>query len=109
MLVVKLPKAESGRWGDLVGKKDQFKSDDLKKDADPQASLMNMMKKMYDEGDEETKRSMKKAWFEAQNKKDSAGGMGGMPGMPGMEGMGGMGGMPGLGGLGGMWGGMGGL
>jgi len=29
---------------------------------DPQASMMNMMKKMYDEGDDDMKRMMTKAW-----------------------------------------------
>jgi len=50
---------------------------------DPQAGLMDMMKKMYDEGDDEMKRTIAKAWTEGQDKK--AGGMGGM--------MGGMGGL----------------
>ena len=59
--------------------------------ADPQASIMNMMKNMYEDGDDEMKRTINKAWEQAQNKKD---GMGGMPGM------GGMGGMPGMGGMG---------
>jgi calcyclin binding protein len=31
---------------------------------------MDMMKKMYDEGDDEMKRTMSKAWWEAQHKKD---------------------------------------
>ena len=39
------------------------------KDEDPGASLMNMMKKLYDEGDDEMKRTMKKAWHESQEKK----------------------------------------
>jgi calcyclin binding protein len=39
------------------------------KDSDPQAGLMNMMKQMYDEGDDEMKRTIRKSWYEAQNKK----------------------------------------
>lgn len=31
---------------------------------------MNMMKKMYDEGDEEMKRTIAKAWTESREKKD---------------------------------------
>lgn len=40
-----------------------------KKDADPQAGLMDMMKKMYEEGDDEMKRTIAKAWTESQDKK----------------------------------------
>ena len=36
--------------------------------ADPTASLMNMMKELYEKGDEETKRSIAKAWTESQEK-----------------------------------------
>jgi len=39
--------------------------------ADPNASLMSMMKQMYDDGDDEAKRTIKKAWMEAQDKKKS--------------------------------------
>ena len=46
---------------------------------DPQAGLMSMMKQMYDDGDDEMKRTIKKTWFESQQKKDGAmGGMGPM-------------------------------
>lgn len=45
--------------------------------SDPQAGLMNMMKKMYDEGDDEMKRSIRKAWHESQSKKMGGEGMGG--------------------------------
>merc|ERR1712226_592723 len=48
--------------------------------ADPSAGLMNMMKKMYEEGDDEMKRTIAKAWTEGQDKK----GMGGMGGMGGL-------------------------
>jgi len=36
---------------------------------DPSAGLMKMMKKMYDEGDDEMKRTIAKAWTEGQEKK----------------------------------------
>lgn len=66
---------------------------------------MNMMKKMYDEGDDNMKRTIAEAWTKSQDKKGEKDG-----GMPGMGGMGGMGGMPGMEGLGGMGGkGLGGL
>jgi calcyclin binding protein len=42
--------------------------------------MMNMMKKMYDEGDDEMKRTIAKTWSESQSKKGGppGGGMGGM-------------------------------
>jgi len=49
------------------------KSDDASKlgdKDDPSAGLMNMMKKMYDEGDDEMKRTIAKAWTEGQEKKN---------------------------------------
>lgn len=40
---------------------------------DPSAGLMNMMKKLYNEGDEEMKRTIAKAWTEGQEKKNVPG------------------------------------
>jgi len=84
--------------------------------ADPQEGLMSLMKKMYDEGDDEMKRTISKSFMESREKssrgvEDGLGGLGGMGSMSGMPGMGGMGGMPGMGGMGGMpgMGGMGGM
>ena len=47
------------------------KAMDPKPDAskDPSAGLMDMMKKMYEEGDDEMKRTIAKAWTEGQDKK----------------------------------------
>jgi len=39
------------------------------KDADPNDSLMKMMKQMYDDGDDEMKRTIAKAWTESRDKK----------------------------------------
>jgi len=53
------------------------------KDSDPQDSLMTMMKQMYDEGDDEMKRTIRKSWHESQAKKGAGAGgdmMGGMGG-----------------------------
>ena len=66
--------------------------------SDPQASMMNMMKNMYDEGDDDMKRQIKKTWFESQQNKQNGGGAGGIGGMPGMGGAG-MPGMPDFGGM----------
>lgn len=37
-------------------------------DGDPSANLMNMMQKLYDEGDDEMKRTISKAWSESRDK-----------------------------------------
>ena len=49
---------------------------------DPSASIMNLMKKMYDEGDDDMKRTIAKAWTESREKQmtgegESPGAMGG--------------------------------
>jgi len=36
---------------------------------DPNEGLMDMLKKMYDEGDEDMKRTIAKAWTESREKK----------------------------------------
>jgi len=46
---------------------------------DPSAGLMKMMKKMYEEGDDEMKRTIAKAWTEGQEKRGAGGMQGGMP------------------------------
>lgn len=82
----------------------QLKEKKEEKDANPGDSIMNMMKKMYEEGDDNMKKTIAEAWTKAQDKKGGMGG--GMDDLGGMGGMGGLGGMSGLGGMGGM-GGMG--
>ncbi|KAF0294717.1 Calcyclin-binding protein [Amphibalanus amphitrite] len=54
---------------------------------DPAAGIMDLMKKMYDEGDDEMKRTIKKAWAEGQEKQRSEGGFGGLGGLGGMGGL----------------------
>jgi calcyclin binding protein len=63
MIVLMLRKTTSESWGFLtekeanLKKKDDFKPD-LNTDADPQDGLMKLMKKMYDDGDDEMKVSI---------------------------------------------------
>ena len=38
-------------------------------DADPQANMMKMMQQMYEDGDDEMKRTIAKSMYESQNKK----------------------------------------
>ncbi|KAG1685842.1 hypothetical protein DVH05_007678 [Phytophthora capsici] len=40
--------------------------------SDPSAGIMDMMKNMYDEGDDEMKRTIAKAWTESRNKNGAA-------------------------------------
>ncbi|KAL3082799.1 hypothetical protein niasHS_010601 [Heterodera schachtii] len=76
-LLIMLKKAkEQQNWGSLlklekeVGKS---KAKTMDKESDPQEGLMNMMKQMYDDGDDEMKRTIRKAWHEAQSKKGTMG------------------------------------
>ena len=39
--------------------------------ADPSAGIMNMMKQMYEEGDDDMKRTINKAWTESSSKRNS--------------------------------------
>ncbi|KAI3410303.1 Calcyclin-binding protein [Psidium guajava] len=67
-IIVTLFKASKGNWLDL-----QFKEDKLKpsvdKDKDPMAGIMDLMKNMYEEGDDEMKKTIAKAWTDARSGK----------------------------------------
>ena len=74
-LIVYLAKAnKSDFWDSLEKKKNLFgKSDDespLKKDADPNESLMNMMRDMYQNGDPEMKKMIAEAWTKSREETD---------------------------------------
>ena len=56
-------------WTDLTPK---FKKDKKAAAADPTAGIMDMMKQMYDEGDDTMKATIGKAMLEAQKKKGFA-------------------------------------
>jgi calcyclin binding protein len=76
MVAVYLKKAKDGKWGFLTQTEKHLK--DVKSSAldmdkeeiadDPSKGLMSMMKKMYDSGDAEMKRTIAKAWTEGQQK-----------------------------------------
>ncbi|XP_077986657.1 calcyclin-binding protein-like [Glandiceps talaboti] len=114
-LIVFLKKKDKATWEYVTAKEmkaKEKKSPDYSKAKDPNESIMELMKNMYDEGDDEMKRSIAKAWTESRNKTPGAPGMPGAPGAPGAPGgdmFGGMEGLGGLGGLGGMMEGLGGL
>ena len=45
------------------------KAPKMEKDEDPGSSLMSLMKQMYQDGDDEMKRTIAKAWHESQEKR----------------------------------------
>merc|ERR1712228_249080 len=78
MVVIFLKKDDFGvKWSHLkkvdkeTADKPKFtpKTDD--NNADPSAGLMNMMKQMYEEGDDDMKRTIAKAWTESSSKRNS--------------------------------------
>lgn len=72
-LTINLAKKKKTSWMKL--KKGNFDTKKSKEESkakakeDPNNALMDMMKKMYDEGDDEMKRTIQKAMWEAQHKK----------------------------------------
>lgn len=72
MIVVSLAKKIARDWSHvtLVEKriKDSKFSPEPELGEDPNASLMNLMKKMYQDGDDEMKKTIAKAWTESQEK-----------------------------------------
>ena len=71
-LTITLKKKKESTWMKL--KKDmkfaKTKQEKEEEKENPNMALMNMMKKMYDEGDDEMKRTIAKAMWESQHKKD---------------------------------------
>ncbi|KAK9707036.1 hypothetical protein RND81_07G168800 [Saponaria officinalis] len=67
-IVVTLVKASKGNWLDLHYKEDKLKPN-LDKEKDPMAGIMDLMKNMYEEGDEEMKKTIAKAWTDARSGK----------------------------------------
>ncbi|KAF3449934.1 hypothetical protein FNV43_RR06013 [Rhamnella rubrinervis] len=67
-VVITLIKASKGNWLDLKFKEDKLKPN-LDKKQDPMAGIMDMMKNMYEEGDEDMKRTIAKAWTDARSGK----------------------------------------
>ena len=73
MVAVYLKKAKEGEnWQCLTKTEKRLKESKTKmfdkNDGDAGSQLMNMMKKMYETGDPEMKRTIAKAWTEGQNK-----------------------------------------
>lgn len=81
MITVFLKKVkENVTWSHITSTEKRLKESKSKKmeddiklgdPSDPSAGLMNVLKKMYDSGDPETKRMINKAWHEGQEKKET--------------------------------------
>ncbi|XVF87164.1 hypothetical protein PTKIN_Ptkin18bG0097000 [Pterospermum kingtungense] len=67
-VIITLFKASKGSWPDLHFKEDKLKPN-LDKEKDPMAGIMDLMKNMYDEGDDDMKRTIAKAWTDARSGK----------------------------------------
>ncbi|CAO2178204.1 unnamed protein product [Urochloa humidicola] len=67
-VVITLCKASKGNWLDLYFKEDKFKPS-MDKEKDPMSGIMDLMKNMYEEGDEDMKRTIAKAWTDARSGK----------------------------------------
>ena len=70
-ITITLKKSKNESWTDLKPKQTLLgKKEKKKEDEDPMASLMGMMKEMYQNGDEKTKAMIAESWQKAQNEKD---------------------------------------
>ncbi|KAK9064329.1 hypothetical protein SSX86_015709 [Deinandra increscens subsp. villosa] len=67
-VIITLVKASKGNWLDLHFKEDKIKPS-LDKERDPMAGIMDLMKNMYEEGDDEMKKTIAKAWTDARSGK----------------------------------------
>ncbi|KAF5202836.1 Calcyclin-binding protein [Thalictrum thalictroides] len=67
-VIITLFKESKGNWLDLHFKEDKLKPN-LDKEKDPMAGIMGLMKNMYEEGDEDMKRTIAKAWTDARSGK----------------------------------------
>jgi len=93
-IILKLAKVKSEYgsydfWTDLTSKKSK-KEAEKKKSADPSAGIMDLMKDMYDSGDDNMKKTIAEAMMKSRNGETDSmkpGGMGGMGGMGGLDGM----------------------
>ncbi|KAM4728947.1 calcyclin-binding protein isoform 1-T1 [Anableps anableps] len=73
ILLIMLKKETTKKWECLTAVEKRSKEKDSKpsmdENADPSDGLMSMLKKIYEDGDDEMKRTINKAWTESQDKK----------------------------------------
>lgn len=79
MVALFLRKTSASNWSHVTELEKKAKEPKLPRPdmegSDPGSSLMNMMKQLYDEGDDEMKRTIAKAWTEARDKQQANGGV----------------------------------
>lgn len=81
MVIVFMKKEKSQNWTHVTMQEKKAKDPKVPKveeGDDPTKSLMDMMKQMYEEGDDEMKRTIAKAWTESREKSAMGGGYGGL-------------------------------
>lgn len=74
MITVMLRKKSNETWSCLTQKEQKAKEASkpkLDENSDPQEGLMTLMKKMYEEGDDEMKKTIAKAWTESRDKQQN--------------------------------------
>ncbi|XP_011506219.1 PREDICTED: calcyclin-binding protein [Ceratosolen solmsi marchali] len=74
-IVVFLAKTSSKSWSCITSVEKRLKESktatpNINDTDDPNASLMNLMKKMYQDGDDDMKKTIAKAWTESQEKRE---------------------------------------
>ncbi|CAN8290700.1 unnamed protein product [Cochlearia groenlandica] len=67
-IVITMFKSFRGNWLDIHHKEDKIKPS-FEKEKDPMAGIMDLMKNMYEGGDEEMKKTIAKAWTDARSGK----------------------------------------
>uniref|UniRef100_A0A1J3JJK6 Calcyclin-binding protein n=2 Tax=Noccaea caerulescens TaxID=107243 RepID=A0A1J3JJK6_NOCCA len=67
-IVITMVKSSRGNWLDIHHKEDKIKPS-FEKEKDPMAGIMDLMKNMYEGGDEEMKKTIAKAWTDARSGK----------------------------------------
>jgi len=74
-VVVFMKKEKSQNWSHLTAQEKKVKEKpEMKEDADPSSGLMDLMRQMYEDGDDEMKRTIAKAWTESREKGAAGGG-----------------------------------
>jgi len=71
MVLIMLKKEKANTWSHVTLQEKKAKEPKVPKmneDGDPGSGLMDMMKQMYEEGDDEMKRTIAKAWTESRDK-----------------------------------------
>ena len=69
-VIVKLVKASPQMWGNIHYEKKFNPTAKMDPKEDPQVGLMNMMQRMYQEGDDEMKRTIQEAFVKANEEKN---------------------------------------